>query len=159
MSMTLRGNPSRIRIILFWVFGFVVIALLHLLLTIMTSQAVYELSDLKQEKRELDITSQILSEQVSSLSSQQNLLNTAGKLGMVVNTNPVFLSLESQKVLGTPKPATNYSSQGKNLIANSSIIKASSINAKATTASVGVLEKIVEESTKLTSSIPTSPTR
>jgi Na+-transporting NADH:ubiquinone oxidoreductase subunit NqrC len=59
------------------VMGFLAISLLHLLLTIMTSQSVYELSDLKREKRELDTTSQIIAEEVASLSSQQNLLNTA----------------------------------------------------------------------------------
>jgi hypothetical protein len=141
------------------VIGFVSIALLHLLLTIATSQSVYELSDLKREKRELDITSQILSEQVSSLSSQQNLLSTAGKLGMVANLNPVFLSLEDKEVLGKPRPALYSTSQSRNLVANSAMIKTSRLDAETVTAATGDELIPVEAEKSILSSIPASPTR
>ena len=97
---TLNRTRARGPVVMIIVMGFLAISMLHLLLTIMTSQSVYELSDLKREKRELDTTSQIIAEEVASLSSQQNLLNTAAKLGMVANSNPVFLKLEDQSVLG-----------------------------------------------------------
>jgi Na+-transporting NADH:ubiquinone oxidoreductase subunit NqrC len=142
------------------VMGFLAISLLHLLLTIATSQSVYELSDLKREKRELDTTSQILSEEVASLSSQQNLLNTASKLGMVSNSNPVFLRLDDQKVLGKPKPALGSSSQSRNLVANSSMIKQAPAKQKAAPASTlqpQQLPEVAEVST--VSAIPASPTR
>jgi len=142
------------------VMGFLAISLLHLLLTIATSQSVYELSDLKREKRELDTTSQILSEEVASLSSQQNLLNTASKLGMVSNSNPVFLRLDDQKVLGKPKPALGTSSQSRNLVANSSMIKQAPAKQKAAPASTEQPQQLpVVAEVSTVSAIPVSPTR
>jgi Na+-transporting NADH:ubiquinone oxidoreductase subunit NqrC len=139
------------------VMGFLVISLLHLLLTIMTSQSVYELSDLKREKRELDTTSQIIAEEVASLSSQQNLLNTAAKLGMVANSNPVFLKLEDQSVLGKPKPALGTSSQSRNLVANSAMIDTKPAKQKAAPASQAQPQPLPQVAS--VSAIPASPTR
>ncbi len=62
---TLSRTRARGPIVMIIVMGFLSISLLHLLLTIMTSQSVYELSDLKREKRELDTTSQIIAEEVA----------------------------------------------------------------------------------------------
>jgi hypothetical protein len=149
-------------LVMILVMGFLAISMLHLLLTIATSQSVYELSDLKREKRELDTTSQILAEEVASLSSQQNLLNTASKLGMVANSNPVFLRLDDQKVLGKPKPALGSSSQSRNLVANSAMIKVDSPKQKASPASASEPEVLPEQGTALAttvSAIPASPTR
>jgi len=147
-------------LVMILVMGFLAISLLHLLLTIATSQAVYELSDLKREKRELDTTSQILSEEVAALSSQQNLLNTASKLGMVSNSNPVFLRLDDQKVLGKPKPALGSSSQSRNLVANSSMIKEAPTKQKAAPASTEQPQPLFEEAEEtFVSAIPVSPTR
>ena len=153
----LAQTRSRGPLVMIVVFGLLAISILHLLLTIMTSQSVYELSDLKQEKRELDTTSQILAEEVASLSSQQNLLNTAAKLGMVANSNPVFLKLEDQEVLGKPKPALGTSSQSRNLVANSAMIDVKPAKQKAAPASMSEPEALPVVA-KL-SAIPVSPTR
>jgi Na+-transporting NADH:ubiquinone oxidoreductase subunit NqrC len=153
----LAQTRSRGPLVMIVVFGLLAISILHLLLTIMTSQSVYELSDLKREKRELDTTSQILAEEVASLSSQQNLLNTAAKLGMVANSNPVFLKLEDQEVLGKPKPALGTSSQSRNLVANSAMIDVKPAKQKAAPASVSE-PKALPVVAKL-SAIPVSPTR
>ena len=100
--------------------GLLLVALLNLLLQIATSTSVYELSKLQIEKKELTTTVQILGEQVDSLSSQQNLSNSAQKLGMIANANPVFLSIGEQKVLGKPQAALNTDGRvARNLIANS----------------------------------------
>jgi hypothetical protein len=140
--------------------GFVAISILHLLLTILTSQSVYELSDLKREKRELETTSQILSEEVSSLASNQNLLNTASRLGMVANTNPVFLRLTDQAVLGQPLPAPIASAQSTNLVANSAmIIESTQINQVTVPASATEPVAISSEPIVSSSLIPASPTR
>lgn len=144
-------------LVMILVLGFLAISLLHLLLTIATSQSVYELSDLKREKRELDTTSQILAEEVASLSSQQNLLNTAAKLGMVANSNPVFLRLEDQEVLGKPKPALGSSSQSRNLVANSAMIEITPAKQEAAPASTVKPQKLAE--VVKASAIPVSPTR
>jgi Na+-transporting NADH:ubiquinone oxidoreductase subunit NqrC len=142
------------------VLGFVGISLLHLLLTIATSQSVYELADLKREKRELDTTSQILAEQVLSLSSNQNLYTTASRLGMVVNTNPVFLRLNDQAILGQPRPAAGTSIQSTNLVANSvMIVESTQINQETVPASSSEPTQIPSESQTISSIIPVSPTR
>lgn len=157
----MRGITQRTRargpIGMILVVGFLAISILHLLLTIATSQSVYELSDLKREKRELDTTSQILAEEVASLSSHQNLLSTATKLGMVANSNPVFLRLDDQKVLGKPRPALYSSSQSRNLVANSAMIKIAPAKQKAAPASTNEPKKLSEVA--IVSAIPASPTR
>jgi hypothetical protein len=142
------------------VLGFVGISLLHLLLTIATSQSVYELADLKREKRALDTSSQILAEQVLSLSSNQNLYSTASRLGMVVNTNPVFLRLNDQAILGEPRPAAGTRIQSTNLVANSvMIVESTQLNQETVPASSSEPTQIPSESQNSSSIIPVSPTR
>lgn len=156
----LAQTKARGPLVMIVVMGFLAISLLHLLLTIATSQSVYELSDLKREKRELDTTSQILSEEVASLASHQNLLNTASKLGMVSNSNPVFLRLDDQKVLGKPKPALGSSSQSRNLVANSSMINQAPEKQKAAPASTEQPQQLPQAAeVSSVSAIPVSPTR
>lgn len=157
---SLRKSRVSAPVVMILVTGFVAVSILHLLLTILTSQSVYELSDLKREKRELETTSQILSEEVSSLASNQNLLNTASRLGMVANTNPVFLRLTDQAVLGQPLPAPIASAQSTNLVANSAmIIESIQINQGAVPASTTQPAAISLEPVVSSSLIPASPTR
>lgn len=157
---TLRKSRLSAPVVMILVAGFVVVSILHLLLTILTSQSVYELADLKREKRDLDTTSQILSEEVSSLASNQNLLNAASRLGMVPNSNPVFLRLTDQAVLGQPLPAPIASAQSTNLVANSAmIIESTQIDQVSTLASTTEPTAIATEPIVSTSLIPASPTR
>jgi hypothetical protein len=157
---TLRKSRVNAPVVMILVVGFVAVSVLHLLLTIFTSQSVYELADLKREKRELDTTSQILSEEVSSLASNQNLLNTASRLGMVPNTNPVFLRLTDQAILGHPLPAPIASSQSTNLVANSAmIVESTQVNQVTLPASAIEPVAILEQPVVSTSLIPASPTR
>jgi Na+-transporting NADH:ubiquinone oxidoreductase subunit NqrC len=157
---TLRKSRLSAPVVMILVTGFVVVSVLHLLLTILTSQSVYELADLKREKRKLDTTSQILSEEVSSLASNQNLLNAASRLGMVANTNPVFLRLTDQAVLGQPLPAPIASTQSTNLVANSAmIIQSTQIDQVSVPASTTEPTAIPTEPVVSTSLIPASPTR
>jgi len=147
-------------VVMILVLGFVGISLLHLMLTIATSQSVYELADLKREKHELDTSSQILAEQVLSLSSNQNLYTTASRLGMVVNTNPVFLRLNDQAILGQPRPAAGTSVQSTNLVANSvMIVESTQKNQETVPASSSEPTQIPSESQTSSSIIPVSPTR
>ena len=160
MRPEIRRARASSPVVLILVLGFVGISLLHLLLTIATSQSVYELADLKREKRELDTTSQILAEQVLSLSSNQNLYTTASRLGMVVNTNPVFLRLNDQAILGQPRPAAGTSIQSTNLVANSvMIVESTQINQETVPASSSEPTQISSESQTISSIIPVSPTR
>jgi Na+-transporting NADH:ubiquinone oxidoreductase subunit NqrC len=100
--------------------GALSIAFANLILHILTSGSVYELANIQRESRELNTTSQIIADEVDSLSSQQNLSNSAQKLGMIANANPVFLSIGEQKVYGKPTAALNTDGRvARNLIANS----------------------------------------
>ena len=160
MKPVIRRTRASSPVVMILVLGFLGISLLHLLLTIATSQSVYELSDLKKEKRELETTSQIIAEQVLSLSSNQNLYSTASRLGMVVNTNPVFLRLNDQAILGEPRPASGSSIQSTNLVANSVMIVESTQNNQETVpASLSEPTLIPSESPVSASIIPVSPTR
>ena len=160
MKPVIRRTRASSPVVMILVLGFVGISLLHLLLTIATSQSVYELADLKREKRELDTSSQILAEQVLSLSSNQNLYSTASRLGMVVNTNPVFLRLNDQAILGEPRPAAGTTIQSTNLVANSvMIVESTQINQETVPASSSEPTQIPSESKISSSIIPLSPTR
>ena len=137
-SINLSGlaNSSSSRVVVLTISaGVVAIALFQLLLHIATSSSVYELSHLQTEKRELTTSTQILGQQVDSLSSQQNLANAAEKLGMISNANPVFLRLEDQKVFGKPKAALTADGRvSRNLVPNAAMIRTSEIvNPAATT--------------------------
>jgi hypothetical protein len=103
--------------------GLLVIVILELLITIATSQGVYQISGLKAEKKNLVESTQILGAEVDSLSSPQNLSNAAAQLGMVANANPVFLNVEKQKIAGKPMAAlAGYDSRiSKNLVANAEL--------------------------------------
>ena len=108
------------------IIGFVVIQVLKLILDIALSQSAYELRNLKLEKIELTTQSQIIGQQVDSLSSQQNLANSAQSLGMIANANPVFLRITDQKVFGKPKSALNTAGRvAKNNIASAALIQES----------------------------------
>lgn len=117
---TWRKSRSSMKVVAIITMGSLAIAILNLVLHIMTSSAVYELADLQHQKKELDTTAQILGEEVDSLSSQQNLSNSAAHLGMIANSNPVFISINEQKVFGKPKQALSTNDRvAKNLIPNS----------------------------------------
>jgi hypothetical protein len=115
-----RANP-RLFIAATIVIGALAIGLSNLMLNIATSQGVYELAHLKNEKKELALNTQIIGTQVASLSSDQNLADAAHALGMVSNANPVFIDVAAQKVYGKPLAAVNSTAAriSGNLIKNS----------------------------------------
>ena len=104
--------------------GFIIVTILGLVLNIMISQGVYQLSGIKSQMRDLTTNNQILDEQVRSLSSDQNLANAASQLGMVTNANPVYLRLADGKVIGRPEIATSNSGVriGKNVVPNAALV-------------------------------------
>lgn len=120
------------------VIGLVAIQVVALILSANISQGAYQLAALKKENRDLTTQSEILAAEVDSLSSQQNLSDAAHALGMVANTNPVFLRLQDQSVIGKPKAAFRGGDQiSSNLVPNSVLTaktNVSAIKAKTTTA-------------------------
>lgn len=103
--------------------GVVLIILLNLSLSSLSNASIYKISQLKKETATLGTQTQIINQQVSSLRSPQNLANSAMALGMVVNSNPVFLSVKQSRIFGTSSPASANNSQvSNNLIANAVLI-------------------------------------
>ena len=141
--------------------GFMAIQAAQLVLGITISQSAYELKALKVEKIELTTQSQIVAQQVDSLSSQQNLANAAAELGMIANANPVFLSIEKQEVFGKPKAALNSAGRvSRNNIASAALVERSVLTA----ASTGIIGNVAHASglgmpvTFSPETIPVSPT-
>ena len=103
--------------------GFTGVALLGLFVNSLCDGAVYKISELKLETAALATQSQIIGQQVDSLRSPQNLSNSAKALGMVVNSDPVFLNVREAKVLGSAVPASASATKAvsANLIANAAM--------------------------------------
>ena len=145
------------------IIGFVVIQVLKLILDIALSQSAYELRNLKLEKIELTTQGQIIGQKVDSLSSQQNLANSAQALGMIANANPVFLRIADQKVFGKPKSALNTDGRvAKNNIASAALIQESVLTPAVSEAanSQNVVKSPIspKQVTLPPTTIPTSPT-
>lgn len=96
-----------------------VLLLTQLGVSIALSQGAYQISALQNTQTELNRSQQKYSEKLQVLSSPQNIANNATALGMVRNQNPVYLDLSTQKVYGTPTPATGDAATSTNLIPNS----------------------------------------
>jgi hypothetical protein len=94
-----------------------------LIVNALCDTAVYRISSLKIETAALATKTQIIGQQVDSLRSPQNLSNSAKSLGMIVNSNPVFLNVREAKVLGSAIPASVTATSGvsTNLIANAAM--------------------------------------
>ena len=127
--VTQKHGRTRLATPLIVVLGLVAIQVLQLIIGVFTSSGAYDLAQLKAYKHDLGTTSEILSAEVDSLSSQQNLANAAEGLGMVANTNPVFLSIEGQKVYGKPTAAFGGDSSkvARNLVANSMLVSTTDV--------------------------------
>ena len=96
-----------------------VLLLTQLGISIALSDGAYQISALQSEQAELARDQQKFSEQLDVLSSPQNLANNADALGMVRNSNPVYLDLTTGAVHGVPAPAeAGPDGTGDNLIGN-----------------------------------------
>lgn len=124
-------RSTKVTVPLIVVLGLVGIQLVQLLIGVFISQGAYELAQLKAYKHELGTTSEILKAEVDSLSSQQNLANAAQGLGMVANSNPVFLSVADQKVIGKPTAAKANDSVkvARNLVPNNALVSTTDLGA------------------------------
>jgi cell division protein FtsL len=110
--------------------GLSLVSVAGLFVNSLADQAVYKISTLKMETAVLATQTQEVSQQVDSLRSPQNLANSAKALGMIVNSNPVFLNVKDAKVLGSAVPASVETSKAvsENLIANSAMTVKSNVS-------------------------------
>ncbi len=124
-AAAVQARSSVAKMIMWAVLGVATVSIANLALVSINAQAIYDISNLKSANAQAKTTAQILSEKVDSLASQQNLSNTARHLGMVINSNPVFLRMSDGKVLGKATPAS-VSSTGHistNLVANAALVE------------------------------------
>jgi hypothetical protein len=111
-----------------------VIVTAQLLLSIAMTQGAYQINTLQTTTKQLQRSYQVASEDLDRLSSPQNLAANANALGMVSNSNPVYLRLSDGAVLGTPIPAqaSNGTVTGSagNLVPNSLLAGIALVTAK-----------------------------
>ena len=152
---SVRAANPRIAVSLTIVIGGALILFFGLLLSVLTAQSVYEISALKSQKTELALKTQIIEQQVNSLSSSQNLADAAHVLGMVANANPVFLNVAKQEVYGKPMAAISNPQDrvAGNLVANSAMVTKTTAKAlKQAIAAKEAKATTVAKSASLTSS-------
>ena len=158
VSSTVRRTKMAIPLMV--VLGLIGIQVIQLIIGVFISQGAYELAQLKAYKHELGTTSEILASEVDSLSSQQNLANAAEGLGMVANTNPVFLRIEDQKIFGKPKAAYggDATKVARNLVPNSMLVSTTDVAAiKAQQAANAAAAKAAAEAKKAAATTPVGP--
>ena len=158
VSSTVRRTKMAIPLMV--VLGLIGIQVIQLIIGVFISQGAYELAQLKAYKHELGTTSEILASEVDSLSSQQNLANAAEGLGMVANTNPVFLRIEDQKIFGKPKAAYggDATKVARNLVPNSMLVSTTDVAAiKAQQAANAAAAKAAAEAKKTAATTPVGP--
>ena len=81
--------------------GAVLIGAAQMGLSILTTQASYQLSELTSQQRTLDYQKQMLTDSIAGLSSPQYLAANASALGMVTGQAPTYLRLSDAAIIGT----------------------------------------------------------
>ncbi|TFD16850.1 MULTISPECIES: hypothetical protein [unclassified Cryobacterium] len=99
--------------------GVSLIVLAQLLLSVGISQSAYEVSRLQASQVELGRTAESVTEDLVRSSSPQSLAANAEALGMVSNSNPVYLRLSDGAVLGAPASAAGSQGGAASLVPNS----------------------------------------
>lgn len=96
--------------------GAIIVA--QLLLSVGISQGAYEISTLQSNQAELTRTTASVNEDLVRVSSPQSLAANAEALGMVSNSNPVYLRLSDGAVLGAPSSASGSQTASASLVPN-----------------------------------------
>ncbi len=118
-----RARP-RIFYALTAVAGVAAIIVAQLLLSVGISQGAYEISSLQSRHSELGRTAAGVSEDLARVSSPQSLAASAEGLGMVSNSNPVYLQLSDGAVLGAPASASGSQAGAASLVPNALLSEA-----------------------------------
>lgn len=98
--------------------GIVVIIFAQLLVSVGISQGAFEISTLQKSQVELGRTADSVRENLVRVSAPQALAANAEALGMVSNSNPVYLRLSDNAVLGVPSPAVGTTVKAASLVPN-----------------------------------------
>lgn len=106
----------------------VAVAAAQLVLSVAMTQGAYEIDHYRIQQQDLVREQQVVREQLDALQSPQNLARNAEELGMVPNTNPVYLRLSDGAVLGQPQAAASGAAASVPLVPNSLITDVPLVN-------------------------------
>lgn len=92
----------------------------QILISISLQSGAYEIAGLQREVKELGRTYQSATQDINRMTSPQNVAHGAEELGMVGNSNPVYLRLSDYGVTGVASPANSSATlvTGANLVPN-----------------------------------------
>lgn len=123
--------------------GAVAIAVAQMALSVLTTEASYELAALSQERRTAILQAQELRDQVAGLSSPQNLASKAASLGMVIDASPSYLRLSDGAIVGEGEAAGSVSTvdAGKRAAVGNALLEEKPVAA----ASAGVATRVVSD--------------
>lgn len=93
----------------------VVVVALQLLISVVLANGAYEVKALEQQQANDIRTQTAVTQDLVSVQSPQYIANNAGSLGMVANSNTVYLRLSDARVFGSPTPATGRTLAGANV--------------------------------------------
>lgn len=148
--------------------GALAIGAAQVVLSIATTQGVYEEAALQQQVREMGWQQQSLGDAVVGLSSPQYLAANAASLGMVINQSPTYLRLSDGAILGSGEAAgwlSTVDAIGRGSVPNALVVDTPLVTAPgATIAGAAVAETVTEDPTNglpqpLTDGLPTPTTR
>ncbi|WP_104082045.1 hypothetical protein [Cryobacterium sp. Y11] len=113
-----RRTRPRIFYALTAVAGMAAIIVAQLLLSVGISQGAYEIAGLQSSQSTLARTAASVTEDLAKVSSPQSLAANAEGLGLVTNSNPVYLRLSDGAVLGAPASASGSQAGAASLVPN-----------------------------------------
>lgn len=149
------------------VLGAAAIVAAQMVISILTTQDTYAISQLKAQQRQLTWDRQIMYDEVAGLSSPQYLAANASALGMVISEAPTFLRLSDGALVGTSQAASWQSSidaVGRGAVANALITDTPLVTDPAATiegvpVDVTTAEGSIVTPPPLTAGLPTPTTR
>lgn len=135
-----RARP-RIFYALTAVAGVSAIIVAQLLLSVGISQGAYEISSLQSSQSKLGRTAASVNEDLARVSSPQSLAANAEGLGMISNSNPVYLRLSDGAVLGAPASASGSQAGAASLVPNA-LLSGSTLLAQAPKAAAAAADTV-----------------
>ena len=152
-----RARP-KIAFALSAVAGVAVIIVAQLLLSVGISQGAYEVSRLQASRTELSRTAESVTEDLVRVSSPQSLAANAESIGMISNSNPVYLRLSDAAVLGAPSSATGSQAGAASLVPNALLTGVPLVTQPAQATGQGASVAGAATTPATTTAPPTSPT-
>ncbi|PDQ34617.1 MAG: hypothetical protein B5766_10585 [Candidatus Lumbricidophila eiseniae] len=114
-----RRSRGRVAFAVIPIIAIIAVVIVQMLLSIAVTQGAYDVDGYQIRLAQLALQKQKLADDVDRLQSPQYLAANVEALGMVPNTNPVYLRLSDGQVLGTPTAARAAPVTSTGLVANS----------------------------------------